>query len=92
MTFLRRYGYSSIAFNMLVASFAIQWSTITSGVFQFVNQATSNESDCCTIKVGMETYVCVCMCVCMVCVIDALRVCVVWIWGMRLVDWLLCEL
>ena len=78
MTFLRRYGYSSIAFNMLVASFAIQWSTITSGVFQFVNQATSNESDCCTIKVGMETYVCVCMCVCvcvcMVCVIDALRV------------------
>ena len=65
MTFLRRYGYSSVAFNMLLASFAIQWSTITSGVFQFVNQATSNESDCCTIKVGMETYVCVCMCVCM---------------------------
>ena len=64
MTFLRRYGYSSVAFNMLMASFAIQWSTITLGVFQFVNQATSNENNCCTIKVGIETYVCVCMCVC----------------------------
>ena len=83
MTFPRRYGYSSVAFNMLMASFAIQWSTITSGVFQFVNQATSNESDCCTIKVGMETYVhvcldvCVCVYVCVHGVCDALRVCVV---------------
>ena len=50
MTFLRRYGYGSIAFNMLLASFAIQWSTITSGVFQFINQVS-----CCTIKVGLET-------------------------------------
>ena len=54
MTFLRRYGYGSVAFNMLMASFAIQWSTITSGVFQFIDQADSNEG-CCTIRVGVET-------------------------------------
>lgn len=65
MTFLRRYGYGSIAFNMLLASFAIQWSTITSGVFQFIDQAqaedaaraagTSPDVQCCTIRVGVET-------------------------------------
>lgn len=55
MTFLRRYGYGSVAFNMLVASFAIQWSTITSGVFQFVDQAAPDGGGCCTIKVGLET-------------------------------------
>jgi len=65
MTFLRRYGYGSIAFNMLLASFAIQWSTITSGVFQFIDQAqaedaaraagTTPDVQCCTIRVGVET-------------------------------------
>lgn len=55
MTFLRRYGFGSIAFNLLLASFAIQWSTITSGVFQFIDQ--SDEDDCCTIKVNLETLV-----------------------------------
>ena len=55
MTFLRRYGFGSIAFNMLLASFAIQWSTLTSGVFQFIDQA--DEDDCCTIRVNLETYV-----------------------------------
>lgn len=53
MTFLRRYGFGSIAFNLLLASFAIQWSTLTSGVFQFIDQ--SDEDDCCTIKVNLET-------------------------------------
>ncbi len=53
MTFLRRYGYGSIGFNLLLASFAIQWSTITSGVFTFIDQ----DDDCCEIKVGLETYV-----------------------------------
>ena len=53
MTFLRRYGFGSIAFNMLLASFAIQWSTLTSGVFQFIDQA--DEDDCCTIRINLET-------------------------------------
>lgn len=53
MTFLRRYGFSSIAFNMLVAAFAIQWSTITTGVFSFIEQA--HENLCCTIRVNLET-------------------------------------
>lgn len=53
MTFMRRYGYSSVAFNMLVASFAIQWSTITTGVLTFIGQA--QESICCTIRVNLET-------------------------------------
>lgn len=53
MTFLRRYGFGSIAFNLLLASFAIQWSTLTSGVFQFIDQ--KDEDDCCSIKVNLET-------------------------------------
>lgn len=52
MTFLRRYGYSSIGFNFLLAAFAIQWSTITSGVFTFIDQV---QGVCCTIRVSLET-------------------------------------
>ena len=52
MTFLRRYGYSSIGFNFLLAAFAIQWSTITSGVFTFIDQV---QEVCCTIKISLET-------------------------------------
>ncbi|CAI8034311.1 Ammonium transporter Rh type B-B [Geodia barretti] len=55
MTFLRRYGFGSISFNLLLASFAIQWSTLTSGVFQFIDQ--SDDGDCCTINVNLETLV-----------------------------------
>ena len=64
MTFLRRYGYGSVAFNMLLASFAIQWSTITSGVFTFIDQEEAEddardmgvepEEECCKIRVGLE--------------------------------------
>lgn len=42
MTFLRRYGYSSIGFNLLMAAFAVQWSTITSGLFTFIEQYQNN--------------------------------------------------
>ena len=31
MTFLRRYGFSSVGLNMLVAAVAIQWSMLVSG-------------------------------------------------------------
>ncbi|XP_046352989.1 ammonium transporter Rh type A-like [Haliotis rufescens] len=32
MTFLKRYGYSSVGLNFLVAAFAIQWTTIIRGL------------------------------------------------------------
>ena len=50
MTFLRRYGYSSVSFNFLVAAFAIQWATIVRGLFSFIGV-----ENCCKIKVGLET-------------------------------------
>lgn len=37
MTFLRRYSFSSVGFNMLLAAFAIQWSTVTLGLFSFID-------------------------------------------------------
>ncbi|XP_054848108.1 ammonium transporter Rh type B isoform X2 [Eublepharis macularius] len=33
MTFLKRYSFSSVAFNFLIAAFAIQWSILTQGFF-----------------------------------------------------------
>jgi ammonium transporter Rh len=33
MTFLKRYGYSSIGFNMLIASYVIEWSILVRGWF-----------------------------------------------------------
>ena len=37
MTFLRRYGYSSIGFNLLLAALVLQWATITTGLFGFID-------------------------------------------------------
>ena len=36
MTFLRRYGYGSIGFNLLLAALVLQWGTITTGLFGFI--------------------------------------------------------
>ena len=36
MTFLRRYGYSSIGFNLLLAALVLQWGTLTTGLFGFI--------------------------------------------------------
>ncbi|KAK5891726.1 hypothetical protein CesoFtcFv8_012174 [Champsocephalus esox] len=33
MTFLQRYGFSSVGFNFLIASFALQWATLMQGFF-----------------------------------------------------------
>ncbi|XP_018601106.1 ammonium transporter Rh type B-like [Scleropages formosus] len=33
MTFLQRYGFSSVAFNFLIAAFALQWATLMQGFF-----------------------------------------------------------
>lgn len=32
MTFLRRYGYSAVGFNFLIAAVAIQWAILCQGV------------------------------------------------------------
>ena len=31
MTFLKRYGFSSVGLNMLVAALVLQWGTLTAG-------------------------------------------------------------
>jgi ammonium transporter Rh len=31
MTYLKRYGYGSIGFNLLIVAFVIQWSLLTRG-------------------------------------------------------------
>ena len=36
MTFLRRYGYSSVGFNLLLAALVLQWGTLTNGLFGFI--------------------------------------------------------
>ncbi len=36
MTFLKRYGYSSLGFNFLIAAFVVQWAVILRGwLFQY---------------------------------------------------------
>jgi len=35
MTFLRKYGYSAVGYNMLIAAIAIQWSILCRGVFRY---------------------------------------------------------
>jgi hypothetical protein len=39
MTFLRKYGYGSVGFNMLIAAFVIEWALIVRG---FIEQGLSN--------------------------------------------------
>lgn len=31
MTFLQRYGFSSVGFNFLIAAFSLQWATLMQG-------------------------------------------------------------
>ncbi|XP_077181659.1 ammonium transporter Rh type B isoform X4 [Paroedura picta] len=38
MTFLRRYSFSSVAFNFLIAAFAIQWAVLIQGFFHSFHQ------------------------------------------------------
>lgn len=37
MTFLKKYGFSSCAFNLLVAALVIQWAFLARGIFQLDN-------------------------------------------------------
>lgn len=53
MTFLRRYAFSSVGFNMMIAAFVIQWSTVTLGLFSFIGQFKDG-ADRFRITVGLE--------------------------------------
>ena len=63
MTFLRRYGYSSIGFNLLLAALVLQWGTLTTGLFGFI-KISDERSDLpddedpppYKIKVGLERW------------------------------------
>lgn len=33
MTFLKRYGFSSVGFNLLLAAFGLQWGLLTQGLW-----------------------------------------------------------
>ena len=33
MTFLRKYGFSSVGFNLLIAALGLQWGTFIHGIF-----------------------------------------------------------
>ena len=39
ISFMRHYGYSSLGLTFLLAAIAIQGSTITTGLFNFINIA-----------------------------------------------------
>lgn len=60
MTFLRRYGYSSIGFNLLLAALVLQWGTLTTGLFGFIDisdqrdDLPDDEDPPFKIKVGLE--------------------------------------
>lgn len=49
MTFLQRYGFSSVGFNFLIAALALQWATLMQGFFHGVHGGK--------IHVGVERYV-----------------------------------
>ena len=60
MTFLRRYGYSSIGFNLLLAALVLQWGTLTTGLFGFIeiNDLRDDGEDIpYKIKVGLGRWV-----------------------------------
>jgi ammonium transporter Rh len=44
MTFLKRYGYSSIAYNFLVAAFVLEWALIVRGFFNNIEELDSSFS------------------------------------------------
>lgn len=49
MTFLQRYGFSSVGFNFLIAAFALQWATLMQGFFHGMHDGK--------IQIGVERFV-----------------------------------
>jgi ammonium transporter Rh len=42
MTFLKRYGYSSVGFNFLIAAYVLEWAILVRGWFGAFAQGGSN--------------------------------------------------
>lgn len=54
MTFLKKYGFSSVGYNFLISCLAIQWGMICNGIFHVVATAgTSDYHGFTTIKLGI---------------------------------------
>ncbi|XP_032906036.1 ammonium transporter Rh type C [Amblyraja radiata] len=51
MTFLKRYGFGSVGFNFLIASFSIQWALLMQGWFQSLDFSDGK------IKIGVESLI-----------------------------------
>ena len=51
MTFLKRYGFSSVGLNFIVAAFVLQWATLTGGWIRHYDSETNK------IYVNVETLV-----------------------------------
>eukprot|EP00061_Rhincodon_typus_P018187 g47254.t1 len=51
MTFLKRYGFGSIGFNFLIASFSIQWALLMQGWFHSLDFSDGK------IKIGVESLI-----------------------------------
>ncbi|MGH0187309.1 UNVERIFIED_CONTAM: hypothetical protein FKN15_024304 [Acipenser sinensis] len=49
MTFLKRYGYGSVGFNFLIASFSLQWATLMQGFFHGMKEDGK-------IHIGVESF------------------------------------
>uniref|UniRef100_A0A3P9JU39 Rh family, B glycoprotein (gene/pseudogene) n=1 Tax=Oryzias latipes TaxID=8090 RepID=A0A3P9JU39_ORYLA len=49
MTFLQRYGFSSVGFNFLIAAFSLQWATLMQGFFHGLHEGK--------IHIGVESMI-----------------------------------
>lgn len=49
MTFLKRYGFSSVGVNLLLAAFGLQWGLLMQGIWHLEDGK---------IKIGIEKYDC----------------------------------
>ena len=48
LTFLKKYGFSSLGYNFLISALVIEWSTMMQGFFEMQNNK---------IQIGLERYV-----------------------------------
>ncbi|KAJ8316488.1 hypothetical protein KUTeg_006502 [Tegillarca granosa] len=53
MTFLKRYGYSAIAFNLLIAAFVLQWAIIVRGIIHQVLSHEKGDDDSKSFGIGV---------------------------------------
>ena len=53
MTFLKKYGYSAVGLNFLIAAIVLQWATLCQGFFHAVDHGASS------IHVSITKYLCI---------------------------------